>query len=165
MSILLQAVRIPKPRRISTGKITLMATFGERISDAPETFDWGIDPDFKNLDLDVWGCKTSATSIGVFEIVRDGNIGTIFNDISWGLNRSFESLCLEQGEIIRFVQEQDRWLAPKFYATFFLFKVRGKFFVAIVVSNDYNKKQVYVATFPGEEIWVAAYGHRVVVPI
>jgi hypothetical protein len=74
-----------------------------------------------------------------------------------------DALCMEQGEIVDFVKKHRDKLHPNGWATFFLFKVNGEYFVA-GVRVDGRRLGAIVHRFDYSDVWGAAYRRRVVVP-
>lgn len=79
------------------------------------------------------------------------------------LSRETAKLCLTQAQIKRFVKEYRQHLRSDGYATFFLFQVGGKFFVAVVNLVD-GGPGVYVRQFEPGGVWGGDVRLRVVLP-
>lgn len=152
----------PILRLISGGKqITIRATRGKRsIAQASDVFTWGIDPDFKYWGLDVLGEAKPETPVLVYEMVEHGDFETIFG--SFG--RELDDLCLTQEQIIAFVEDHEDWLRKEGYATFFLFKENGKFFVASVSLYGDGEPYAIVNRFSVDNVWYGGDRRRIVVP-
>ena len=138
-------------------KIFIAATDGKgTIAEAMDVFTGGIDKDFKNWGLDVAGKPTKRTKVQVHEMVKDGTFEQMF-----GSNP--DHLCFEQDQIVSFVKKHKKWLRTDGCATFFLFKVKGKFFVAGVVL-DSGRPNVYVDGLDYDYVWDAENRRRFVSP-
>lgn len=141
--------------------ISVGATDGTRtIAKAKDVFVAGIDSDFVNWELDVPSQPTKATKAIVCEMTRDGTFAEIFGS----LKRSLESLCWKQSQIVDFVKKHGDKLRGDGYATFFLFKVDNKFFVARVRVSSDGGLRVYVDRFSDDGVWSASYHLRFAVP-
>lgn len=157
----------PKPKaepaqflRLISGdtKIILGATDGKAvISQASKVFDGWIDPDFVNYGADEASGPTPETPVAVHEMVKDATFEQMFG-VESGKH------CLTQSQIIRFVEKHRIWLCTDGYGTFFLFRSKGKLFVARVFVGDYGRLMVYVSRFAYDRVWSAGYRYRVVVP-
>lgn len=142
-------------------QIIIGATSGAKtIASATDVFTWGIDPDFKNWGLDIPSEAKPETPIKVYEMVQDSDFKTIFG--SFGRNPN--ALCLTQEQIISFVRDHKKWLRTGGYATFFLFKLGGEFFVAFVFLDSYERPDVDAYRFSCDVVWNAGIRHRIVVP-
>lgn len=145
----------------SAPAITITATSGAKtIASATDVFTSGIDADFKNWGLDVPGEAKPDTLVEVHEMVTDGNFKTIYES----LGRNLDNLCFTQEQIIAFVRGHKKWLRTGGYATFFLFKVAGEFFVALVYLNAGGRPSVVVRRFSSDRVWFADDRRRIVVP-
>jgi len=149
-------------RLISGGKqVVIGATIGTKtIASATNVFTWGIDSDFKNWGLDVPGQATPATPVQVYEMVQNGDYRTIYGSVG----RDLDALCFTQEQIIAFVHDHKKWLRTGGYATFFLFKVAGEFFVASVRLFDDGGPYANVCRFSDDGVWYAGSRHRIVLP-
>lgn len=140
--------------------IELESTNGKRtIAKAKEVFTWGIDDDFKNCGCDVKAVPTKAANVHVYEMIKDGTFAQIFG----GLSNNLDDLCLTQDQIIQFCEKHKKWLHADGYATFFLFKANGEFFVARVDVGPDGTLYAYLLRFSRDRVWLADYRHRVVV--
>jgi hypothetical protein len=141
--------------------LELGPTDGKRtIAKAKEVFTWGIDGDFRNWGCDVKADPTKAVNVHVHEMIKDGTFDQIFG----GLSDNLDELCLTQDQIIQFCEKHKKWLRTDGYATFFLFKVNGEFFVAHVYVPSAGALHAYVYWFSDGYVWYATYRRRVVVP-
>jgi hypothetical protein len=64
-------------------------------------------------------------------MVGDGTFVQIFT----GISSDLEKLVMTQAQIIRFCEKHPTWLRQEGYATFFLTKVNGEYFVVYVSVN------------------------------
>ena len=146
---------------ISSGEnIVIGPTDGKGIiARAKDLFTGWIDPDFVNYGTNVEGKLTKEVSVQVFEMIKDGTFAQIFG----GFGENLDRLCLTQAQIIFFVRNHAKWLRTDGYGTFFLFKVGGEFFVALVyVDPDGLYVDVFRLGYDG--VWPAESGRRFVVP-
>ena len=140
--------------------ITIPPTDGTKtIAGAYDIFNH-IDSNFINWSTNVKSESTKEMSIAVHEMIKDGDFSNVFGSLSDDLDR----LCLTQPQIIQFVRNHRKWLRTDGYATFFLFKVNNKRFVARVFSYSGGNLYVYVCHFSYGSVWTARYRHRVVFP-
>ncbi|MDD4902842.1 MAG: hypothetical protein PHE24_06990 [Patescibacteria group bacterium] len=148
-------------RLISGGEIlTIEGLDGqEYIGGAKEVFKGYIDDDFKNYGLNQAGDATPETAVQVHELIEDASFAKMFTSLTSDLDK----LCLTQHQIKRFCVKYPNWLRQEGYATFFLLKMNGEYFVALVyVSSD--GLFVYVRRFERDDVWFAEYRYRLVVP-
>ena len=146
---------------VSSGsQVIIRKTSGKKlISQAKKLFPGWIDPDFTNYGCNVPSEARPDMPVEVFEMTADATFETIFNSFEAEL----DNLALTQEQIISFVEEHESWLHPQGYATFFLFKANGKFFVAYVFRLD-RKLGVRVFHFSRGYVWDASRRYRIVVP-
>lgn len=142
MKTLYQNIKIPALK----GKKT--------IAQADDVFSY-LDSDFERWGMDKIGEKTEETELAVMEIVKDGTFKDIFVNP--------ETLVLSQEQIIEFCGNHGDKLRKDGYATFFLFKVNGEFFVACVRVES-GDREARVVRFDCDDVWDAEAGPRVVVP-
>jgi len=124
-----------------------------------DLFPGWLDNDFRNYGTDVKGGPTKETPVQVYELIKDGTSAQIFG----GFGENLDRLCLSQDQIMGFVKDHGKWLRTDGYATLFLFKVNGEFFVARVDRRS-GGLRVYVRRLSYGNVWDAEYGRRVVVP-
>lgn len=148
-------------RLISGGeKIMIEASDGKAyISGAEKTFKSGIDGDFENWGLNQSSPATAETLLDVSEMVGDGNFVQIFN----GITSDLDKIVMTQAQIIRFCEKHPNWLRQEGYATFFLTKVNGEFFVVDVYVRG-DGLRVYVLRLEDDDVWIGEFRRRVVSP-
>ena len=129
------------------------------IAGASDVFPGGIDSGFVNYGTNVKGKPTKKTKAQVFEMVKDGNFAQIFG----GFGENLDRLCWEQDQIKLFVKDHAKWLRTDGYGTFFLFKVKGEFFVARVYQGG-GRLKVGADRLSRGDVWCAEYRRRFVVP-
>lgn len=141
-------------------EITIDAIDGTgTIASANNVFMGWVDPDFVNYKTNVVGQPTNATPVQVYEQIKNGNFAQIFG----GFGENLDRLCLSQDQIIEFCRNQAKWLRSDGYATFFLFKANGEFFVADVNRHS-RGLEVRVHRLSDDYVWRAESRHRIVVP-
>lgn len=141
-------------------KIMIEAQGGKAyVFDAKKTFKSFIDGNFKNWGLNQFGPATAETLLDVSEMTSNGTFVQIFT----GISSDFEKLVMTQAQIIRFCEKHSTWLRLEGYATFFLTKVNGKYFVvSVYVYSD--GLGVDVSRLEYDHVWDGECRRRVVVP-
>jgi len=129
------------------------------ISDAKKIFKLYIDSDFKNWGLNQSGPATAETLLNVSEIVADATFVQIFT----GITPDLDKIVMTQAQIIRFCEKHPAWLRQEGYATFFLTKISGEYFVVSVHVYD-DGLDVYVDRLEDDNVWHGEARHRVVYP-
>lgn len=129
------------------------------ISDAKKTFKSFIDSDFKNWGLNQSGLATAETLLDVSEMTGDGTFVQIFT----GITSDLDKIVMTQAQIIRFCEKHPTWLRQEGYATFFLTKVGGEYFV-VRVSVVADGLGVRVSRLESGGVWNGEYRRRVVSP-
>jgi hypothetical protein len=140
--------------------LTIDALNGEDIlAEARDVFAW-IDNDFRNWGADEPGEATEEAAVEVHELIKDGMFSQFFSSACNDLDK----LCFMQAQIKNFCVKHRSWLRTDGYATFFLFKSKGKYFVARVGFDVGGQLKVYVPQFDNRYVWNAGFQHRVVLP-
>lgn len=119
-----------------------------------------VDSDFKNYDANEKSVKTEETEVGVYELQKDSIFADFFNSVSTNL----DSMCFTHSQIKQFVKKYRNWLRTEGCATFFLFKSKGKFFVASVLIYPGGDVEVRVFRFGCDVVCHARNRHRVFLP-
>ncbi len=146
---------------LSTQPIMLDATDGTAtIPNAGDVFTGYIDPDFKDWGADEASSPTPEMKAVVHEMTQNATFKQMFDSLS----AETKKLCMTQSQIIEFVKAHREHLRTDGYATFFLFKSKGKFFVAYVSFVDRGRLKVRVRRFERGSAWYADVRPRVVVP-
>jgi len=122
---------------------------------ASDVFTGGID----SFRLNVKTRSTKKTPVRVFEFVKDG----IFTEIFSGFGKNLNRLCFTQDQIIRFVKDHAKWLRADGFGTFFLFKEKGKFFVARVLQIESGPRVNKIHMSCDYDVY-AVNRHRFVIP-
>ncbi len=149
-------------RRISKpGEIILQPTDGKKtFAKAKDIFKGYLDSNFKDWKIDESAPATKERKMAVYEMAEDAN----FADMFGSLHTNLDKLCLTQHQAIQFVLDYRHWLRKDGYATLFLFKAAGEFFVAYVFVHSAGELFVGVNRFVHDSVWDAGDEHRVVVP-
>ncbi|MBI2065717.1 MAG: hypothetical protein HYT68_01470 [Candidatus Zambryskibacteria bacterium] len=143
-----------------SSKIVVAATDGKKtLANARDVFTTYVDSDFKNWDCDVPAGPTAETEIAIYEMVKDGTFAQLYGNFGENLDR----LCLTQAQIRVFARDHRNWLRADGWVTFFLFKVNGEFFVALVRVRA-RGLLVHVSRFSDDDVWTASLRPRIVVP-
>lgn len=129
------------------------------IAHAKDTFFGYIDSSFVKYGTDVKGQPTKETKVQVFEQIKDGTFAQIFG----GFGENLDRLCLTQSQIICFVKDHYKWLRTDGYGNFFLFKEKGKFFIASI-SWGGGGLGVRAHRLSHVSVWEAECRRRFVVP-
>jgi len=148
-------------RPVPNGTVTLPPSDGSRlISAASDVFDY-IDPDFVGYDANEAGADTPATGATVLEMYEeDADFETMFGSVA----ENVDTLRFTQSQIIGFCEKHRNLLRDDGWATFFLFKSKGKFFVASVGVVGGGSLEVFVFRFSYGYVRHAGRRRRVVVP-
>lgn len=148
-------------RRLSSESLVVAATDGtETIPAAKDVFTGHIDPDFVNCDADEASSPTPERPVEVYEMIKDATFRQMFGSLSVETGH----MCMTQSQIIRFCKDHQQYLRIGGYATFFLFKSKGDFFVAYVLFYGDDRLKVNVRRFASDYVWRAGVRNRVVVP-
>lgn len=138
----------------------------ETLADASDVFKSGIDPDFKNWGLSKPSKPTGITPVNVHEMAKDADFKTMFTH----LEANLEKLCFTEHQIKVFCKELPDWLRADGYGTFFLTKkdwkkpaTIGNLFVARVRVYP-GGLHVSAPRFEDDDLWIAGYRLRLVVP-
>lgn len=100
------------------------------------------------------------TLVNVHELIENATFQQMFE----GQGVDLDKICLEQDQIVEFVISHPDQLHPQGYATFFLFRANGDFFVAHVYWCDARRLLVRVRHLAYAYVWFAGYCYRVVLP-
>lgn len=142
-------------------QVILTATSGARtIAKARHVFTGYLDSNFTNWGLDVPAKSVATTPVAIYEMVKNAGFRDIFGDFG----RDLDDLCFTQDQIVSFVENHPARLRKDGYATFFLFKVGGEFFVAYVDLYSADRPDVGVFRFSDGLVWSAEGRPWVVVP-
>lgn len=141
--------------------LTINAVDGKStIARAKDVFKSGIDNDFKDWNTDTKSIATEKTAVNVYEMISDATFPQMFNSLSPDLDK----LCLTQSQIINFCTKHPGWLRQDGYATFFMFKVNGEYFVVFVLVLG-DGLYARVRRFEYVDIWRGSDHRHVVVPL
>ncbi|OIO30949.1 hypothetical protein AUJ77_01250 [Candidatus Nomurabacteria bacterium CG1_02_43_90] len=155
----LRQIKQNPPLRLlsSSETIVIPACNGtQTLAQAKQAFPSGIDADFKNWGLDTRGSATEETAVSVYELCEGATSTRIFGTLGTDLN----DVCLTQHQIIKFCEENRKWL--RLAHTIFLFRAEGNFFVAHAGDNGLR---IHVRRLGHIDVWNIARAHRVVVPL
>ncbi len=116
--------------------LTIAPTDGTKVvADATRLFNDYLDGNFREWKIDVQSGSTTAQSVNVHQMIKEGG----HQEIYASLNSDLNALVLTQSQIIQFVRDNQDWLCEDGdtdYLTFFLFKAHDEFFVACVSKGD-----------------------------
>jgi hypothetical protein len=132
----------------------ILPKVGKQLISKSKLFSY-IDGDFKNWKLDDTTIAQKQ-ELGVYELTEDMTFVQIFPNP--------EKMCLTQGQILKFIEEHKDKLRNNWY-TFFLFKSKGKFFVADVRIYDDGALNVNVRRLEDDVLWGADRRLRLVLPL
>lgn len=129
------------------------------IAEAGDVFRSYIDSKFENYGS---GEPTPARYVQVYEQVSDSTYDEMFTSLSSDLDK----LVLTQAQVIAFCQKHEhlRLLRHDGYATFFLLKVNGEFFVVDVGVDSHDGLRVGVDPFGRDTVWTSSRRFRLVSP-
>lgn len=128
------------------------------IADEEELFASYIDPDFKNWGLNVRGKARPETFVKSLELVRNGNFKELFSSLG-----DLDKLVMTDDQIVWVKRNRPDLLVQNGNANLFL-KKKGKEFFVAGVSRYSGGFMVDVRRLSDGIIWLAGFGHRVVVP-
>jgi hypothetical protein len=133
----------------------------ETLADAHDVFGH-IDPNFKNWGTDKAELATTETTVEIYEMKKDATFSQIFGELSTDIR----NLCFTQHQIKNFVKKYYHWLKTAKCTTFFLFKSKRNFFVALVSFSSGGEFFVYIREIGLDCVWTAKchIRVRVVVP-
>lgn len=146
---------------LSDGEIILPETDSKRtLAKAKDTFPGFLDSDFKNWGTDVVGEKSGEMPVSIYEIRQNAT----FSDMFTLLSSDLDKLAMPQDKIIEFCENHQDHLREGGHATFFLFKVGDKFFVANVNFENGGRLMANVNRFGSNFVWGGGFRRRVIVP-
>jgi len=139
--------------------VTIPVTTGKRtIAGARKVFTGYIDSDFTNWGLDVPGEAKPETKVEALELTKDGTFKDFFTSLG-----DLDKLVMTDDQIIWVVENRSDLLIMDGNANFFLKKVNGEFFVALVNRRG-GGLRVEAWLLSSDYVWSAVYRLRVVVP-
>ena len=142
-------------------EIILPETDGKRtLAEASDVFTRYLDPNFRELNTGITGERSGKLPVSIYEMRQDANFQEMFTSLSGDLDK----LVLPQDKIIAFCENHRDQLRADGYATFFLFKVKEKFFVAYVRLGGRGGLWAFVFRFGGDGVWGGGGRRRLVVP-
>ncbi len=139
-------------KKIAT--VTIGKTSGKLTIAESKLFNY-VDSDFRNWDTDSADEKRDSCALDVLEMTEDMTFARMFRDP--------ERQWITQSQVLEFVGIHQGELRRNGYATFFLFKSSGEFFVAYVDVSS-GGLRVRVNRFEHGNVWNAERRHRLVVP-
>ena len=138
--------------------VTLASTKGSvTIAEAKDVFSGDIDPNFQKWGTNVAGQDTETKAVEIHEMKNYGTFAQHFNSLG-----DPRSLCLTQGQVVEFSRTYRDQLRQDGCSTFFLFEVKDKLFVALVLVHA-GKLSVSVRRFGNNLVWLADGHYRLVV--
>ena len=142
-------------------EIILPETDGKRtLAEASDVFTRYLDPNFRELNTGITGERSGKLPVSIYEMRQDANFQEMFTSLSGDLDK----LVLPQDKIIAFCENHRDQLRADGYATFFLFKVKEKFFVAYVRLGGRSRLLANVCRFEYDGVWLGGGRRRLVVP-
>lgn len=143
--------------KILTQNLKIKATKGKKTIADSDMFAYP-DSDFENYGTNEIGVDTKETEIAVLEMDKNATFKQMYEGYD------LDKACMSQGQILEFIKSHKEHLRTDGHATFFLFKVAEKFFVAGVRVNGVGTLFAHVYRFSYDPVWRADYRRRVVVP-
>ncbi len=141
-------------------KIVIRSTDGKRtIVQSVDLFTCGVDEDLHNLDTDVQGLPTKEMAVQIFEMTKSGTLAHMYG--SFG--EKLDSLCLEQSQIISFVENHEEWFRTGSYTMSFLFMVSEKLCVVRVTSIN-GEFYANIKSLVNKSVWPSSSKVRFVLP-
>jgi hypothetical protein len=129
---------------------------GTKVIKDSDLFSW-IDSDFENYGASEPGKETKKMELCVLEMDKNATFKGIFTNP--------DKMALNQEQILWFIRKHRDKLRDEGYGTFFLFKSKGKFFVARVRFYSGGALEVNVYGLGYDDLWGAECRHRVVTPL
>lgn len=129
------------------------------IWEAKNTFQAGIDPDFKSWGLNRPGLPTQQTLVDIREAINDGTLLELFTDIISDLDK----IVMTQAQIIHFCEKYPDWLFKGNCPTFFLMNANSNYFVVCVNRSTSGNLNVTIHRAEIGHIW-ARNSFRIVHP-
>lgn len=125
------------------------------IIEATDVFPAYIDSDFKN-----WGLERQASPV---TIEQDFDVKELTEDMTFAQMFNTKTDVMTQEQIVAFCEQYPNELHPDGYATFFLIKDNGNYYV---VNADYlpERREVRVCRLGNVSVWHASDRYRLVVP-
>lgn len=111
-------------------------------------------------DANSKGIPTPSIAVLLYEMTRPATFGFIFELIDLEIER----LCLTQHQIINFIKQHTQWLQKDGNSTFFLFKLKGNYFVAGLDFEEKYLLKAFVNRLEDTIDWGMEGRPRVVVP-
>ena len=128
------------------------------IAEANAVFTGNLDPTFTNWGGYVADANTPETAVNVYEMRKDGDCRTLFGS----LGNDPRSLCLTQGQIVKFCHTFPLLLRQAGHNTFFLYEAMDQLYVAQVrVRSGHLELTAYRLDYGG--VWRSVHRHRLVV--
>jgi hypothetical protein len=131
----------------------------QTIAKSTDVFSY-IDPNFKGYGVNEKSAATKETPIEVYELTKDATFANIYGSTG----REMDTMCVTQHQILNFIAKHRNWLRTEGYGTFFLFKMNGEFFVAVVGFDGVGSLLVGVRRFGYVDVWGGSGRHRFVIP-
>ena len=147
-------------RPVPNGTVNLPPSDGSLISEATDVASPGSTRTSSAMMPTSLASTLRRLNVTVLEMDKDADFQTMFGSLS----NDLDALDMTQAQIKTFCKKHRNLLRADGYATFFLFKSKGKFFVADVSVYGDGSLRVRVDRFSRGYVWDADYRHRVVVP-
>ena len=119
-----------------------------------------VDSDFAKYGANEKGNATLDMPFDVYELQKSGTFADFFTSVTGNL----DAMCFTHGQIRSIVKRYRNWLRGDGWANFFLFKSKGKFFVAYVNVYADGALLARVRRFGHDGVWSAERHHRVFLP-
>lgn len=130
------------------------------LASSSDVFKSSVDPTFTSWGLEKKTDSTRATTVAIYELIRDGNFAQMFSS----LNTDFDNLVLSQHQIRQFCEYSQEKFFSQQGAIFFLFRSNCEFFVARL-SKSPKGLGINLNRLGDTHVWLSEFSHRVVIPI
>lgn len=131
----------------------------EKIADTDIVFFYK-EYDFTELVDEVEAVSTGETEVSMFELHQSAKFNQMFASLP---ENDLDKLCLTQHQIKSFVEDNKGWMDNDNSLTFFLFRDRENYFVAMVLIDVSDAASISVDPLGSKKVWDAESRFRVVV--
>lgn len=145
-------------RNLCSEPLVIEALDGQAcLADLKKVFKSGVDPDFKNWNLQLSSVPTPVAQVEVGEMLQDATFEQVFRNISDNLDNLSLTFC----QIKRFCEKYPDWLRQNRHQTLFLLhNNKGYFVVMVTVFDDGLYGSVF--DLKNGNVWKGEFRYRLV---